>query len=220
MLFSRPAASSGANFGAWVVPATAEPLGVARRAATRPGSGRGRECGSWSHRLLSGEPTDEDHPPLLTVRTDHRLDRRHRLCIGRHKWRNDRLLWRIELGWRLELQHLPHPRAIVALRGMPQTEVSDLVEAARQHVLEEAAHELLAAEPARPRLTGLAVLELDGDRFVVEADDACVGESDTKDVAGEVVEHGLFAFAPGGDMQDPGPPPHRLRDDEIRALSL
>ena len=25
-------------------------------------------------------------------------------------------------------------------------------------------------------------------------------KSDTKDVAGEVVEHGLFAFAPGGDM--------------------
>src|ERR1700679_504629 len=149
MLFSRPAASSGANFGAWVVPATAETPGVAKRAATRPGSGRGRECGSWSHRLLSGEPTDEDHPPLLTVRTDHRLDRRHRLCIRRHKWRTDRLLWRIELGWRLELQHLPHPRGIVALRGMPQTEVSDLVEAARQHVLEEAAHELLAAEPAR-----------------------------------------------------------------------
>ena len=31
---------------------------------------------------------------------------------------------------------------------------------------------------------GLAFLALDGDCFVVEADDAGIGESDTKDVAG------------------------------------
>ena len=69
------------------------------------------------------------------------------------------------------------------------------------------------------RAAGLAVLVLDGDRFLVEADDARVGESDAKDVAGEIVEHRLFAVAPGGDMEDPGPAPHRLWDDEIRTLS-
>src|SRR5208283_3373324 len=63
------------------------------------------------------------------------------------------------------------------------------------------------------------VLVLDGDRLVVEADDARVGESDAKDVAGEIVEHGLFATPPGGDVEDPGPVPHRVGDDEIRALS-
>src|SRR5271166_6300023 len=58
--------------------------------------------------------------------------------------------------------------------GMPQTEVADLVGAARQHVLEEAAHELLAAEAAGSRAAGLAFPVLDGDCFVVEADDAGV----------------------------------------------
>src|SRR4051812_47226715 len=98
---------------------------------------------------------------------------------------------------------------------MPQTEVTDLVEAARQHMLEEAAHELFAAEPAGSRAAGFAIFVLDRDRFSVETDDARVGESDAKDVAGEIVEHRLFAVAPGADMEDPGPAPHRLWDDEI-----
>ena len=55
--------------------------------------------------------------------------------------------------------------------------------------------------------------------FVVETDDAGVGESDAKDVAGEVVEHGLFAVAPGGDMEDPGHAPDRVGNDEIGTLS-
>ena len=96
---------------------------------------------------------------------------------------------------------------------MPQAEVTDLVEAARQHMLEEAAHELIAAETAGSRAAGLAFPVLDGDRFVVETDDAGVGESDAKDVAGEVVEHGLFAVAPGGDVEDPALTPHGFRDD-------
>jgi hypothetical protein len=60
--------------GAWGTMATAEPCGVPRRAAASPGSGEGRRCGSWPHGLLPGEPADEDQPPLVTVRADHRLD--------------------------------------------------------------------------------------------------------------------------------------------------
>ena len=56
------------------------------------------------------------------------------------------------------------------------------------------------------------------DPIVVEADDAGVGESDAEDVAGEVVEHGLLAVAPGADVEDPWLVPDRVRDDEIRAL--
>src|ERR1700692_3312495 len=103
---------------------------------------------------------------------------------------------------------------------MPQAEVADLVEAARQNVLEEAAHELVAAKAAGSRPADLAFLVLDRDRLVVEADDAGVGESDTKDVAGEVVEHGLLAVSPGGDMKDPRHAPDHVGNDEIRALSL
>src|SRR4051812_20472007 len=43
-----------------------------------------------------------------------------------------------------------------------------------QHMLEEAAHELVAAETAGSPTTGLAFPVLDGDRFVVETDDAGV----------------------------------------------
>jgi hypothetical protein len=49
----------------------------------------------------------------------------------------------------------------VALHGMPQAKVTDLLEAARQHMLEEAAHELFAAEAAGSRAAGLAVSVLD-----------------------------------------------------------
>ena len=102
---------------------------------------------------------------------------------------------------------------------MPQAEVADLVEPVRQHVLEEATHEFVAAQPAGSRSAGLAFLVLDGDRLVVEPDDAGVGESDAKDVAGEVVEHRLFTGAPSGDVEDPWCAPHRVGDDEVRAFS-
>jgi hypothetical protein len=93
------------------------------------------------------------------------------------------------------------------------------VEPAWQHVLEEAAHEFVAAQSAGSLSAGLAFLVLDGDHLVVEIDDPSVGESDAKDVAGEVVEHGLLAVAPGGNVQDPGRAPHRVADDEVGAFS-
>jgi hypothetical protein len=70
------------------------------------------------------------------------------------------------------------------------------VEPERQHVLEEAAHEFVAAQSAGSLSAGLAFLVSDGDRLVFEKiDDPGVGESDAKDVAGEVVEHGLLAVS-------------------------
>ena len=87
--------------------------------------------------------------------------------------------------------------------GMPQAVIADLVEAERQHMLEEAAHELMAAQAADSSVAGLAFLVLDGDRFVVEANDPCVGKSDAEDVTGEVLEYGLFTVAPGGAVEDP-----------------
>jgi hypothetical protein len=176
--------------------------------------------GSWRHGLLRGEHADEDQPPL-TVWTDPRLDRRHRLRAGWHdRWSGRIVVPRqVDLRRRLELQHLPYPGGVATLRGMPQAEVTHLVEAARQHVLEEAAHELLAAEAAGSPAAGLAVPELDRDRLVVEAGDAGVGERDTEDVAGEVVEHGLFAVATVADVKDPVFAPDLVRDDEIRAFA-
>src|SRR5712672_2085561 len=130
-LSARSTASSGAGVGVLVCEATADLRGVPRRAVTRPSSGRGGRCRSWSHGLLRREPADEDQPPLLTVRTDHRLDRRDRFYVDRLWRRYAGVLQRIGLGWRLQLQHMADPSGVVALRRMPQTEVSDFVEAAR-----------------------------------------------------------------------------------------
>ena len=121
---------------------------------------------------------------------------------------------------RLQLQHLPCPGGVVAVGGMPQAKVADLVEAARQHVLEEAAHKLFAAEPAGAPAAGPAVAVFEGDAGVLEADDAGVGDGDAEDVAGEVVEHRLLAAAPGGDVGDPVLVPHHVSDDQVRATSL
>jgi len=69
------------------------------------------------------------------------------------------------------LEHLPHPGGILAVCRMPKPEVAHFVEAARQHVLEEPAHELLAAEPAGAPVAGLAVAILDADGGVIEAEE-------------------------------------------------
>ena len=92
------------------------------------------------------------------------------------------------------------------------------MEATRQHVLEEAAHELVATQAAGSSATGGAFLVLEGDRSFAEADDPGVGEGDTKDVAGEVVEHGLLTAAPRGHVEDPGRPPRSIGNGEIGAL--
>jgi hypothetical protein len=42
------------------------------------------------------------------------------------------------------------------------------------------------------------VLVAKGDRVLVEADDARIGDGNAKDVASQVSEDGLLAFAPGG----------------------
>jgi hypothetical protein len=54
--------------------------------------------GSWSHGLRSGEFADENEPPLVTVRTDHRLNQWHRFCVSRYKRRVDGVLRRLKLG--------------------------------------------------------------------------------------------------------------------------
>ncbi len=41
--------------------------------------------------------------------------------------------------------------------------------------------------------------------FIVEADDAGVGDRDAEDVADEIIEYCLLALAPGRVMDDPGP---------------
>ena len=74
------------------------------------------------------------------------------------------------------------------------------------------------SSPPRRQVRCRPVLRLrvrDGDAGVVEADDAGVGDGDAEDIAGEVVEHGLLALSPGGDVGDPVGVPDRVGDDEV-----
>ena len=90
---------------------------------------------------------------------------------------------------------------------MPQAEVADLVKALGQNMLEIATQELVPRDPANPGPASLPVAVLEADGFVIQADDAPVGQGDAEDVAGQIVEHGLLPHTPGGNMHDPGRAP-------------
>ena len=151
---------------------------------------------------LRGELADEQEKAFAAAGTDPRIVRRFR--VGR---------WiggvRTDLAARLhrlpvEKKQQTSAGGFFALGGMPEAEVADFMQAFRQDVLEEAAHELLAGDTAHPPAVGFAMLVADGDRLIVEGDDAGVGDGDAEDIAGEIIEHGLFALAPGRSMDDPG----------------
>lgn len=69
----------------------------------------------------------------------------------------------------------------------------------------------LPASPAR--------LDPEGDAVVIKAGDAAVGERGSEDVAGEIVEHGLFPVAPGRAVDHPGLGPGRRGHGLSQALS-
>ena len=65
-----------------------------------------------------------------------------------------------------------------------------------------------------------AMLVADGDSLVVEADDAGVGGCDAEDVAGEIIEHRLLAFAPGRALYDPGLRPDGVGQNQVGTALL
>jgi len=56
--------------------------------------------------------------------------------------------------------------------------------------------------------------------LIVKVDDTAVGDGDAEDVAGEVVEHGLLALAPGRAMHDPGLGPCGAGQNQVGTLLL
>ena len=74
----------------------------------------------------------------------------------------------------------------------------------------------MAGQAGGPPLHRLTIFVADGDTFVVETDNAVVGDGDAEHVAGEIAEHGLIAFAPGSTVHDPGFRPRSFRQDQIR----
>ena len=151
---------------------------------------------SWSSRLFGGEATDADQVPLPATRTATGFVRPH--AVGDQV---SSVLDRLGMArgcWAVELQQEASAGGLLAPGWVPKAEVANLVQALGQDVLQEPAHELVAWDAAGPPPVGFAVLVTDGHRLVIEADDAGVGDSDAKHVAGEVVKHGLLAFTPGG----------------------
>jgi hypothetical protein len=172
-----------------------------------------RRGGSWSVCLFGGEASNADQVPLLATRTDAGLLWSHRVrawvCVGHDRFgmvRDCRAL---------ELQQEASTGSLLAPGRMPKAEVADLVQSLGQHVLQEPTHELVARHAGGSPAIGFAVLVTDGDRLVVKADDACVGDGDAKHVAGEIVEHGLLTLTPSGAMDDPRFGPNGLRQNQV-----
>ena len=184
-----------------------------------PGACLGRRIrGSWSLGPLRGNLADKQEKTRAAARAETRSVRLFRVGgrIGG---------FRVHLGVsrrRLTVEPKQQTGAcgVLALGGMPQAEVADLMQALGQDVLEEAAHELLPGDAAGPPPVGFAMLVADGDSLIVEPDDTGVGDRNAEDVAGEVIEHDLFAFAPGRAMDDPGLGPGGIGQNQIGTLLL
>src|SRR5262249_3580165 len=86
-----------------------------------------------------------------------------------------------------ERQHLAGASGLMRARVMPEAEVAYLVQPPGQYVLEEAAHELVAAQTRRGPAARFPMLVADGD--AVEPDDSAFGDRHAEDVAGEIAQH-------------------------------
>ena len=112
-------------------------------------SGRGRKgqvCGSWSHRLLWGQAANADEMAGGAARADPRLRRFWRLgqAIGGVFSRSGLM----RRGRAVEQEQQTGSSCEIALGGVPQAKVADLVEPFGQNMLQEPAHELFTRDPA------------------------------------------------------------------------
>jgi len=175
-------------------------------------------CGSWTTHLHGIELADMYEMAALAAGTDAlRSVRRCRPC---------RLVLaypgRLGGGWvggrdrrAVKRQELSGSCGGVATARMPEAGVSHLVQPLRQHVLQEAAHELVTMKTRLAPSPRCTMLVADGDADVVELDDAALGDGNTKHIASEVAQHRLGTITPRGAVNDPGLRPCRPGQDEI-----
>ena len=122
--------------------------------------------------------------------------------------------------WAFEQQEPPYACDLVTPRGVPQPEVANLVQTLRQDMLKEPAHEFMPGNAAGPPLVRFALLVADRDGLIIKTNDTGIGDGDTKDVAGKVIQDTLLAFAPGRTLGYPGSGPDGLGDHQIGAALL
>src|SRR5882672_10398069 len=138
---------------------------------------------SWSERVL-WEPADVDEVSEAATRTDAWCGRVGN-ALSRGLGGCGRLRRGLRHGGAIELQQEARLSGEVAFGRVPETGVADLVQAGGEHMLEEAAHELVALQVAGLPARGFAVLVAKGDGPLIETEDAGIGDGGAEDVAGE-----------------------------------
>jgi len=102
--------------------------------------------------------------------------------------------------------------------GTPQTIVSNFVNAGRQHVLQKTPDELLGANGHGFCLSTAGILIPKGNLAVVGRDYSAVGDGDTVNVAGEIIEDCTSALNGWFAVNDPVPLPYGFRQVNILEL--
>src|SRR5882724_12997581 len=183
----------------------------------RAGAIAGEHCiGSWSTHLSGIELANMLEVADLAARTTAQLrgQRSEGTLALRSGWVGG-LLFRPCASRRFERQQLTGASSMIATARMPQTRVAHLVQPFRQHVLQEAAHELVAVEVRRVPPPRFAMLAADDNAVVVEPDDAAFGDGDAEHISRKIAQDGFGTVAPGRAMDDPGLSPCRLGQHEV-----
>ncbi len=79
-------------------------------------------------------------------------------------------------------------REVLAMRGTPQTIVSNFVNTSREHMLQKTSYELLGANSHGFCLSIPGILISKGNLPVVDREDSAIGDGDTVNVAREIIE--------------------------------
>src|SRR3990172_3992551 len=90
----------------------------------------------------------------------------------------------------------------ITLLGMQHAVSPLFLEVTRQHVVEEAADELLGGHGGSIHCFGFGVTVTKGDVTIFERKNVSVADSDAKDVGRQVLQ-GSFAAAAGDDVHNP-----------------
>ena len=77
---------------------------------------------------------------------------------------------------------------VLAMRGTPQAIVTNFVNTCRQHMLQKTPDELFGTDSHGFRLSSIGTLISKGNLVIFDRDDSAVGDSDTVNVASEIIE--------------------------------
>ena len=104
---------------------------------------------------------------------------------------------------RRQFQQQAGPGLPVSFAGMPETVVTYLMEAFRQHMKKETPQKLNALYPYGPPLARVMVFVLECDVGLVHGHQPAIRQRHAKDVTGQVVQDRLLAFSIGFAVRTP-----------------